>query len=64
MRSGPNQEYHAKDTETLADVRQYLSRYPDRFFLEPTDLANRLGHSAVEVTAALESLHVEGEVLP
>ena len=48
--------YKNNQTETLADVRQYVARYPETISLRLGELARRLGRAAAVVEAALEWL--------
>jgi hypothetical protein len=64
MSPAPRPSYQTEQTESLADLREHLSHVPDALCLEPAELANRLGHPAVDIAAALEALTIEGEVLP
>jgi hypothetical protein len=52
--------YPSDRTDTLADVRQHVSLYPEALYLESEALARCLGRPAVEVEAALEWLLEDG----
>jgi hypothetical protein len=56
----PESVYKNEQTETLADVRQYVGRYPEAICLEPGELARRLARPVAEVEAGLEWLVRDG----
>ncbi len=60
MISAPQTLYPSARTGTLADVRQYVSRYPEALYFESEALARHVGRPAAEVEAALEWLVQDG----
>jgi hypothetical protein len=60
MNFAPEPLYKSDRTDTLADVRQHVSRYPEALYSETEALARSLGHPAAEVEAAREWLLKDG----
>jgi hypothetical protein len=56
----PEPLYKSDQTDTLTDVRQYVSRYPEALYSEPEALARSLGRPVAEVDAAREWLFEDG----
>jgi hypothetical protein len=60
MTLAPESVYTSRQTDTLADIRQYVSRYPEALYLEAGELARHLGRPVAEVEAAREWLVRDG----
>ena len=60
----PESVYKNEQAETLADVRQYVARYPEAVGVEAGELARCLGRDVTEVEAALEWMIQDGLEVP